>query len=372
MNEDCLTLLIGTAGAGKTYWEETRPPQLPSRAIEVTGRTKRRIRMRGRATADTHVDDALRNPAGKVIETRFTHATWRRVLFASAAAAKVPVIAVLVHTADPATVQTRITKAQRKHGGNAGVFYKEAAEQLMRNVATHALQLTALTCVDTAAEPRFVARIDRRKRADEQEPGTGTWAEPVTAKVLEAWNRESVRRPQPNSIHPRAHVNPRARLGTRIRIGRHADIARYATIGERTRISAYAVVQQWTRLGAANTLRRHAQVGTRCTTGAGVVLGEASVIRHGCRIGDRTEIGERASIDANTTIGDDVRIGKRCHIEQDCHIGDGAQIEDGTRVPAGTRIEAGKGAELVGTRTGKEQTQRLATTRRRPKSTRGR
>ena len=343
MNEDCLTLLIGIPGAGKSHWEGTRPAELPSRAIEVSRLTRNRILHRGRADGDTAVDDALRDPAGKVIETRFTHKKWRSVVFSAALAAQVPVVACLVHTENQIAIQRRLSRARRKEQGTQAKYRRKTGPELMQCVIAHALDLTALTCVDNESQPKVIARIDRRRARRSQLTGRGTWAEKVTVPVLDAWLEEEVRRPAVNRIHRLADIDRTARLGTRIQAGRHAEVGRYCRIGPRSTLEAHAMVRERSTLGTATTVRRHAQLGRECTTGKGAVLGESANVREGCTIGAFTRIGEHTIVDKGTRIGANVRVGKHCLIGAGCTIGDGAVIADGSHLPAGTTAEADSG-----------------------------
>ena len=359
MNEDCLTLLIGTAAAGKSHWEATHPAELPARAVEVTRQTHNRIAVSGRHDGDGEVDKALREPAGKVIETRFKRMRWRRTLFRAAAAAGVPAVACLVHTENEAAMRRRIGRARRRKGPGYGLWKRKEADRLMRQVIAHAGDLTALTCVDNEANPTVIARIDRRKSRGQQVTGEGTWAERVTVPVLDAWAAEGGRSPGVKRIHALASIHETSVLGTGVRAGRHCEIGRYCRIGNRSRLSGHATMDERSVLGASSNLHRHAQIGRRCETGKGATVCESARLRDDCALGDASRVGERAVIESGTRIGNNVDIGAHCrvgeraviesgtrignnaHIGAHCRIGAGCSIANATIVPDGTHLPPG-------------------------------
>ncbi len=143
-----------------------------------------------------------------------------------------------------------------------------------------------------------------------------------------------------SSIHPTALVDPSARLGADVTIGPYAIVGRGVTIGDRTRVMAYVLIDD------------DCQIGPDCEIYTGAILGHAAQTRKTrdrggfVRIGAGSVIREQVTIhaakspSASTTVGVDAYLMAQCHVAHDCQIADGVTIANGTLIAGHVTIES--------------------------------
>lgn len=136
-----------------------------------------------------------------------------------------------------------------------------------------------------------------------------------------------------NGIHPTAVIHPEAILGAEVEIGPYVVIDRKVKIGDRTRLHAHV------SLGAGS------EIGTDC------LLYPHSVVREGCRLGNRVILQPGAIIGAcgfgyiNDNTGAHIKLAQLgvVILEDDVEIGANTTIDRArfkeTRIGKGTKID---------------------------------
>jgi UDP-3-O-[3-hydroxymyristoyl] glucosamine N-acyltransferase len=152
-------------------------------------------------------------------------------------------------------------------------------------------------------------------------------------------------------IHPSAVVSKRCRIGDRVRIDAGAVIEDYSEIGEgsiigpRVVIGAEGLLTVWDEKRAPLVVPHAggASIGRETVVLAGSVVAKA-LFR------SPTEIGDFCQIGILTNIGHGVRLGARCVVSGNCiiagrvRVGDGAWIGASSSIAQGLRI--GEGARV--------------------------
>jgi UDP-N-acetylglucosamine acyltransferase len=123
-------------------------------------------------------------------------------------------------------------------------------------------------------------------------------------------------------IHGTAVVDPGARLGAGVSIGPFAVVGPGVEIGQGTVVGPHAAIV------------RDTTVGSRCTVGAGAVLGAdpQDLKYHGeptrLDIGDDTTIREYATLHRGTAATGRTVVGRRCYLMTYVHVAHDCVVED--------------------------------------------
>jgi UDP-3-O-[3-hydroxymyristoyl] glucosamine N-acyltransferase len=168
------------------------------------------------------------------------------------------------------------------------------------------------------------------------------------------------------TIHPTAVISAHASIGTKTNIGPYVVIEGDAHIGSGVTIFAGAYIGKPPM--AAGVIARVPRAEGPTIIGSGTVIGAHSVIYKGASIGERVLIGDGVKIRENTTIDEETvvgsnstiqngaRIGKRVkivdlsHITFDCVIGDESFISVGVYTMNDNSMQ--RGGEVVGPKIG--------------------
>lgn len=123
-------------------------------------------------------------------------------------------------------------------------------------------------------------------------------------------------------VHPTALVDAGARLGPGVRVGPFSVLGPGVDIGAGTVIGPHVVIV------------RDTTVGSRCTVGAGAVLGgdPQDLKYHGeatqLEVGDDTTIREYATLHRGTAATGRTVVGRRCYVMAYVHVAHDCVIED--------------------------------------------
>src|SRR6266849_6702751 len=123
------------------------------------------------------------------------------------------------------------------------------------------------------------------------------------------------------TIAPTARVDPRASIGAGVVIGEFTVIEQDVVIGAQTRLEPYVYVKRWTTLGEANEISTGTVLGTDPLDKG--FTGERSYLRIGARnsIREHYTISRGTQPESATEIGDDNYIMTSGRIAHNCRIG---------------------------------------------------
>ena len=140
-------------------------------------------------------------------------------------------------------------------------------------------------------------------------------------------------------IAPTARVARTARIGAGVSIGEYSIVEDDVEIGARCRIDPHAVIKRWTTLGTDN------EVSTGAVLGSDPLDKAFSGQRSYLRIGNRNKIREHFTIsrgtapESETVVGDENFIMTSGHIAHNCRIGSGNVIASSSLISGYVEIE---------------------------------
>ena len=149
-------------------------------------------------------------------------------------------------------------------------------------------------------------------------------------------------------IHPTAIVESAATIGAEVEIGPYSLVGAGVVIGDRTLIQSHVVLEGAVRIGSQNTIGHAAiiggapqDLGFKSATQSRVEIGDGNVIREHCTIhrgtaeGSATVIGDRNFLMAGTHLGHNCRIGNDVIIANNCLLAGYVQVGDGAFLGGG-------------------------------------
>jgi hypothetical protein len=133
-------------------------------------------------------------------------------------------------------------------------------------------------------------------------------------------------------------VSERVKIGEGCLIGHGVVVHPGVSIGQRVRIDDHAVIGK-KPMRAANSILKEQDRLPPTEIGDDCIIGTATIIYTGCRIGQKVLVADAASVRENSTVGDYTIVGHRVTVENECTVGRYCKLETGSYITAYSTLE---------------------------------